>query len=182
MAWCRTGHKPLPKPMMTKFYDTIYYAQWTQVNSLRLCDLYASIDCVSIGSCNGLSPFRYQTITRTKDDLSSIGPLYPLYTGAAPFVSPLCDHKTDQVAVEGTEEAERLPWSFKGGTEDVQTSPWTPWSQWSFEHVRNSRTKVAEEVGRWQIAQRRQKEGTRIAVVAEWMHRGQPLVVVNIVC
>ena len=69
--------------------------------------------------------------------------LYPLYTGAATFVPPLCDHKTPQVATEGTKETERLPWSFKGGTEDVPTSPWTPWSPWSFEHVQNSRTKEA---------------------------------------
>ena len=96
--------------------------------------------------------------------------LYPLYTGAATFVPPLCDHKTGQVAVEDRKEAERLSWSFKGGTQDVQTSPWTPWSPWSFEHVQNSRTKVAEEVGRSQVAQRRQDEGTHIAVVAEWMH------------
>ena len=46
----------------------------------------------------------------------------------------------------------------------------------SFEHVQNSRTKVAEEVGRSQVAQRRQDEGTHIAVVAEWMHSGRPLV------
>ena len=89
---------------------------------------------------------------------------------------PLCDHKTVQVAVEGRREAERLPWSFKGGTQDVQASPWTPWSPWSFEHVQNSRTKVAEEVGRSQVAQRRQDEGTHIAVVAEWTHSGRPLV------
>ena len=102
--------------------------------------------------------------------------LGPLYTGAATIVAPLCDHKTGQVAVEGTEDAESLPGSVKGGTEDVQTSPWTPWSLLSFEHVQNSRTKVAEEVGRSQVAQRRQEEGTGIAVVAEWMHRGRPLV------
>ena len=114
--------------------------------------------------------------------------LHPLYTGAATFLPPLCDHKTGQVAVEGRKEAERLPGSFNGGTQDVQTSPWTPWSPWSFEHVQNSRTKVAEEVGRSQVAQRRQEEGTHIAVVAEWMHSGRPLVapwkirtVVNIV-
>ena len=101
---------------------------------------------------------------------------YPLYTGAVTFVPPLCDHKTGQVTVEGTEEAERLPWSLKGGTEDVQTSPWTPWSLWSFEHVQNSPTKVAEEVGRSQVAQRRQEEGTHIAVVEKWMHMGRPLV------
>ena len=101
---------------------------------------------------------------------------YPLYTGAATSVPPLCDHKTIQVAVEGRREAERLPWSFKGGTQDVQASPWTPWSPWSFEHVQNSCTKVAEEVGRSQVAQRRQDEGTHIAVVAEWMHSGRPLV------
>ena len=102
-------------------------------------------------------------------------PLYPLYTGAATSVPPLCDHKTVQVAVEGRREAERFPWSFKG-TQDVQASPWTPWSPWSFEHVQNSHTKVAEEVGRSQVAQRRQDEGTHIAVVAEWMHSGRPLV------
>ena len=38
--------------------------------------------------------------------------LYPLYTGAATFLPPLCDHKTGQVAVEGRKEAERLPCSF----------------------------------------------------------------------
>ena len=101
---------------------------------------------------------------------------YPLYTGAATSVPPLCDHKIGQVAVEGRREAERLPWSFSGGTQDVQTSPWTPWSPWNFEHVQNSRTKVAEEVGRSHVAQRRQDEGTHTAVVAEWMHSGRPLV------
>ena len=35
---------------------------------------------------------------------------------------------------------------------------------------------VAKEVGRSQVAQRMQEEGTHIAVVAEWMHSGQPLV------
>ena len=100
----------------------------------------------------------------------------PLYIGVATFVPPLCNHKTGQVAAEGTKDAESLPWSFKGGTEDVQSPPWTPWSPWSFEHVQNSRTQVADEVGRWQVAQRRQEEGKRIAVVAEWMHRGRPMV------
>ena len=38
----------------------------------------------------------------------------------------------------------------------------------------NSRTNVAEEVGCSQVAHRRQEEGTHIAVVAEWMHRGRP--------
>ena len=102
--------------------------------------------------------------------------LYPLYTGAATFLPPLCDHKSGQVAVERRKEAERLPWSLNGGTQDVQTSPWTPWSPWSFEHVQNSRTKVAEEVGRSQVVRRRQEEGTHIAMVAEWMHSGRPWV------
>ena len=104
--------------------------------------------------------------------------LYPLYTETATFVPPLCDHQTGQVAVEGTTEAESLPWWFKGGTEDVQTLPWTPWSPWSFEHVQSSRTKVAQEVGRPQVAQSRQEEYIRIAVFAEWMHRsviGRPV-------
>ena len=85
---------------------------------------------------------------------------------------PLCDYKTGQVAVKGRREAERLPWSFKDGTLDVQTS-----------HGRHGRREVldmfktvAEEVGRSQVAQRMQDEGTHIAVVAEWMHGGRPLV------
>ena len=82
--------------------------------------------------------------------------LIPLYTGAANSVLQFCDNKTSQVAVEGTNDAERLPWSFKGGTEDVQITQWTP--------------KFADEVGRSQIAQRRQEEGTRIAVVADCLH------------
>ena len=24
MVWCRTGEKPLPEPLMTKFHDTIW--------------------------------------------------------------------------------------------------------------------------------------------------------------
>ena len=48
---------------------------------------------------------------------------YSLYIGAATVVPPLCDHKTDQVAIEGTEEAARLHGSFSGGTEDVQNLP-----------------------------------------------------------
>ena len=102
--------------------------------------------------------------------------VYTPFTQGTTFVPPLCDHKIGQVAVEGRREAERLPWSFKGGTQDVQTSPWTPWSPWSFEHVQNSRTKVGEEIGRSRVAQKRQEEGTRIAVVAEWVHSGRPLV------
>ena len=49
-----------------------------------------------------------------------------LFTWSVTFVPRLCDHKTGQVVVEATKEAERLPWSFKGGTKDVQTSPRTP--------------------------------------------------------
>ena len=55
----------------------------------------------------------------TNDDLN------PLYTGAATFGPPLCNHKTGKLADEGTREAE-LPWSFKGGTQDVHTLPWMP--------------------------------------------------------
>ena len=44
------------------------------------------------------------------------------------FVPPVCDHKICQVVVGGSKEAEWLPRSFKGGTQEVQTSPWTPWS------------------------------------------------------
>ena len=47
------------------------------------------------------------------------GRLYPLYTGAATFLPPLCDHKTGQVAVEGREESEWLPWLLNGGTQDI---------------------------------------------------------------
>ena len=39
-------------------------------------------------------------------DCNNASVLYPLYTGAATFVPPLCDHKTDQVAVEGRRETE----------------------------------------------------------------------------
>ena len=41
--------------------------------------------------------------------------------GCASHVRP----QNDQAAVEGTKEAERFLWSFKGGTQDVQTSPGT---------------------------------------------------------
>ena len=100
----------------------------------------------------------------------------PFTRGLRDLCASLLRPKTGQVAVEGRREAERLPWSFKGGTRGVHTSPWTPWSPWSFEHVQNSRTKVAEEVGRSQVAQRRREEGTRIAAITEWMHIGRSLV------
>ena len=70
-----------------------------------------------------------------------------------------------------------LPWATTESAKSplyVQISSWTPWTPWSFRHVQNSRTKVAEEVGRSQVAQGRQRQGTRIAVVAEWMHRVGP--------
>ena len=44
------------------------------------------------------------------------------------FVPPVCDHKICQVVLGGSKEAEWLSRSFKGGTQEVQTSPWTPWS------------------------------------------------------
>ena len=47
------------------------------------------------------------------------GRLYPLYTGDATFLPPFCDHKTGQVALERREEAEWLPWSLNGGTQDI---------------------------------------------------------------
>ena len=78
----------------------------------------------------------------------------------------LSDHRTGQVAVEGRNEAERLSWSFKGGhsTLDIAMDAMIAVKFW------------AEEVGRSQVAQRRQEEGTHIVVVAEWMHSGRPLV------
>ena len=50
------------------------------------------------------------------------------HTGECNVLPPLCDHKTDQVAVGGTREAEWLYWSFKGDTQDDQTLPWSPWN------------------------------------------------------
>ena len=107
-----------------------------------------------------------------KTDLYLMPPLHRM----AIFVPPVCDHKICQVVVGGSKEAEWLPRSFKGGTQEVQTSPWTPWSPWIFEHVQNSRTKVAEEVGCSKVAQRRQKGGTNIAVVAEGRHNGRQVI------
>ena len=98
--------------------------------------------------------------------------LYPFALGLRPLGLPCAT--TKQVAAKGTKEAERSFWLFKGGTQDAQISPWTPWSPWSFEHVQKNCTKVAEEVGRSQVAQRGQEEGTCFAVVAEWMHKGRP--------
>ena len=46
-------------------------AQWWAVFKL----LRPSLNWVIIGACNGLSPFRCQTITWTNDDILSIGPL-----------------------------------------------------------------------------------------------------------
>ena len=37
--------------------------------------MYVSVNCIIIGSGNGLAPVRYQAITWTNDDLLSIGPL-----------------------------------------------------------------------------------------------------------
>ena len=101
--------------------------------------------------------------------------LYRLYTEPTTFVPPSCDHKTDQVAIGLWKEAAWLPWSFKGGTQDVQQSPWTPWSPSSFERVQNSRRRVAEKVGRSTVARMRQRWRSGMAVVAEWMHNGRPM-------
>ena len=88
---------------------------------------------------------------------------------------PLYDHITGQVAVEGRTEAERLSWSFKGGTQDVQTSPWTPRSPWSFEHVQNSRTKVVEDVGRSKEAGGRHTHRRDRRMDARWSAIGHPV-------
>ena len=98
--------------------------------------------------------------------------LYPLYTGAATFLPALCDHKTGQVAVEGREEAERLPWSLNGGTQDVQTSPWTPWSPWSFEHVQT----VAQRSPRRAVTHRSLEGGRRKAHTSPWWQNGCTMV------
>ena len=103
--------------------------------------------------------------------LNETNVLYPLYTEPATFVPPPCDHKTDQVAVGRSKEAAWLSWSFKGGTQDVQQSPWSPSS---FECVQNSRRRVTEEVGHSTVTQMRQRGC--IAVVAEWMHNGRPMI------
>ena len=52
--------------------------------------------------------------------------LMPPLHRMAIFVPPVCDHKICQVVVGGSKEAEWLPRSFKGGTQEVQTSPWSP--------------------------------------------------------
>ena len=155
---------------------------WTHRNMV----LRDPIENIDVFTCREYRPSRHNDFVVWATQPAVFKKVF--YTGAATVLPPLCDHKTDQVAVEGRKEAERLPWSFNGGAQDVQTSPWTPWSPWSFEHVQNSRRKVAGEVGRAQVAQRRQEEGTHIAVVADWMHSGRPLVaswkirtVVNIV-
>ena len=92
---------------------------------------------------------------------------YPLYTELVIFVPPFCDHKTGQVAVEGTKETERLPWTFKSGTKYVQISPWTPWSPWRSEHAQNIRTKVKEFVARRSL-----RGGRRKAHVSPWSQNG----------
>ena len=68
-----------------------------------------------------------------------------------------------------------LPWSFKGGTEDVQTSPWTLWSTWSFEHVQNSRTNVAEEIGPSKEAGGRHTHRRGRRMDAHWSAIGRPV-------
>ena len=89
--------------------------------------------------------------------------LYPLYTGAATFVPPLCDHKTGQVAVEGTaKEAERLlalvVQEWHRGRSDLAMDAMKFWAY-----------------SRRSVAQRRQKAhaSPSEAVVAEWMHRAR---------
>ena len=61
---------------------------------------------------------------------------------------PCATIKQARLPKEGT----WLHWSFKSGTCAVDTSPWTPWSPHNFEHVQNSRTKVAKEVGWSKVA------------------------------
>ena len=55
----------------------------------------------------------------------------PFTQGAATFVPPLCDHKTDQVAVEGRKEAERtmhiLFAKYNSTTSHVLQKHWVGW-------------------------------------------------------
>ena len=50
------------------------YFDYEQIN-LHCFNIYVSVNWVSIGSGNGLSPVRRQAITWTNGDLLSIGPL-----------------------------------------------------------------------------------------------------------
>ena len=104
----------------------------------------------------------------TWPNLWKVNSLCPLYTGTVDFVPPMCDHKTDQVAVYLTKEAK----FFLGRSRVVYRT-------FRHRHGRHgrrevlcmfkSRTEVAEVVGCSQVVHTRQEGGTRIAVVAEWM-------------
>ena len=71
-----------------------------------------------------LSPESWALVNHVWSNMSDT----PLHRGCD-LCASLVGHKTGQVA---TKEAERLPWSFKGGAPDVQTSTWMSWSPWSF--------------------------------------------------
>ena len=128
MAWRRPGAKPLSKPMMVSLlmHLCITWPHWvknihgiSQISTMMPPSGENELICVFY-LCYWMSLWWL---------VACINDLYTFYIGAVIFVPPLCDHKPVQVAVEGTKRAKRLPWSFKGGTEDIQTLPWTLWSQ-----------------------------------------------------
>ena len=59
---------------------------------------------------------------------------------------------------------------------------WAPWSPQSFEHAQNTRRVVAEVCDRSKVAQRWQKEGTRIGAGADWAHSGRSMNAMRFAC
>ena len=73
MAWCWTGDKPLPEPMMVSLLMDICNTQPQWVKQIESdWYIYASIDLTIIGSDNDLLPVQCQAITWTNDNLLAI--------------------------------------------------------------------------------------------------------------
>ena len=63
MAWCLYDAKPLSEPMLSNIYICRYM---TYIDKQRR--IYARADCFIIGSCNSLSPVRWQALAGISDD------------------------------------------------------------------------------------------------------------------
>ena len=118
------GGRPLVGPSVYQGMDSSVPSYDVAIDRRPCCDAVAagSAPVMSVASrpaggltCNVGVP--YVTNCTTQSTANT-----PFTQGLRPLCLPCATTKLTRSPLK----AERRPWSFKGGTQDVQTSPWTP--------------------------------------------------------
>ena len=73
MAWCLTAPSHYLSHCLPIFLSSYGITRSSELSHLPYCHIYASVNQVSIGSDNGLSPIRRQAIIETNAEILSTG-------------------------------------------------------------------------------------------------------------